>query len=276
MGRIWLERLASHGVKPVLNVASVLRAEILLNDERATAFAVVPDASSTLPRARHGELGLEQALALAAGIEALLAEDEGKQRRSIVAVVDTPGQAFGSFEERRCLSVACACAVQAYANARRAGHPILTLVVGGAVSGSFLAHGMQADAILALADESVRMYAMSPRSTARITRRTLAEVERIASRVLPASYAIADAHKLGIIDTLLPNISAASPSNEDVLEIKRVLSAHLQAIRSGRAPRRSVDANPLRATTQAVCNAIASQWAAADRTLEHNKLERNR
>ena len=102
--------------------------------------------------------------------------------------------------------------MEAYALARQAGHRVLTLVVGGAFSGSFLAHGMQADFILALEGEGVAMHAMRARSIARITRRTLAQVEALSEKVVPMSYAIADAHRLGIIDELLPGVCATLPA----------------------------------------------------------------
>ena len=156
-------------------------------------------------RARNGEMGLEQAWALAACVRSLIAEDHD----SAGEADDRGGGGYagaGVWAGRRGTMLVDGLRrlrIEAYAMARMAGHRVLTLVVGRAISGAFLAHGLQSDAIVALAGEGVMMHAMSAKSIARITRRTLAEVEKLAAAVLPMSYAIADAHKLGIIDELI-------------------------------------------------------------------------
>jgi len=261
--RMWLAALSEEVPQPVLGVKSVLYAPVMLDGERAVGLAVVRDAKSTFPRARNGEMGLEQAWALAACVRSLVAEDhDAAVKRTIVAVVDTPGQAFGQEEEARCLSMACGACVEAYAMARMAGHRVLTLVVGRAISGSFLAHGLQSDAIVALAGEGVMMHAMSAKSIARITRRTLAEVEKLAAAVLPMSYAIAGAHKLGIIDELIEGVALDQPAESDVTAVKQVLEAQLV-----KPSRPSLAGNANRASTVAVQTAMQSQWAAADAKL---------
>jgi biotin-independent malonate decarboxylase gamma subunit len=267
--RRWIEALSMDAAKPALACDSVLWAPLTLGDEEALAFAVVRDEQSAWPRARHGELGLEAALALAACVRS--AVDSGK---ALVAIVDTAGQALGRAEEVACLSAACAAAVEAYAVARSAGCPVLTLVVGGAFSGAFLAHGLQTDAVLALDDGDVSMQAMTARSIARITRRTLAEVERTAAEVVPMSYAIRDAWRLGIVDELLDGVRADEPTREDVICVRAALTARLQGIRAQQAngavtPRNalrenSLRDNPLRAATVRVQDLMREQWRAAD------------
>jgi malonate decarboxylase beta subunit len=270
-GAAWLEALSVNGVHSVLGVPSVLCAQVALGDEEALGFAVVPDPESRLERASHGEMGLEQSLALAACLQAVIAEDKiHGNRRTLLAIVDTPGQALGRFEETHCISFACAAAVEAYAQARREGHPVLTLVAGGAFSGSFLSHGMQADYIVALAGKGVSMQAMTARSIARITRRTLAEVESTAARVMPMSYAIADAHRLGIIDELL-SVSADSTGNSEREHVREALRHHLQSIRAGRTERGDLRDNPYRAATVQVRHGMRKQWLAADELLQAQK-----
>ena len=266
--RHWLEQLAGDEFREVESRASVLSANINLGSERALGIAIVRDPDNPAPRARHGEMGLEQSLMLAALVRNVIAEDAGPRRRPLVAIVDTPGQAYGAEEERQCLSFACASAVEAYITARMAGHPVLTLVVGNAISGSFLAHGLQSDVIVALTGEGVSMYAMGIRSAARIMRRTVARIQQMASTVLPMSYAIEDAHRLGIIDELLVGIDPASPGREDVERIKHVLAGHLQCIREGQPVKRPLTENPSRAATVAVHTCMSEQWANADLSLK--------
>jgi malonate decarboxylase beta subunit len=264
--RIWLERLAGGKVEQAFATASVLTANIVLPGslESAFAIAIVPDTASRLPRAAYGELGIEQAWALAACIHRFLAEEElAGTQRPIVAIVDTPGQAFGRIEEQRCISAAAAAAVDAYARARRAGHPVLTLVVGRAVSGSFLAHGLQSDRIFALSGADVSMYAMSAQSIARITRRTLAAVQAAAAAALPTSFEIADAHRLGVIDTLIDGMNAEDPSPDDLDTVRSYFSEALATRGRGETMRASILNNPYRQATRQVRHAIRQQWLAA-------------
>jgi len=263
--RIWLERLAGGKVEQAFATASVLTANIVLpgSPQSAFAIAIVPDAMSRLPRAAGGEFGLEQAWALAACIDRFLAE-EGRAgtKRPVVAIVDTPGQAFGRIEEQRCISAAAAAAVDAYARARRAGHFILTLVVGRAVSGSFLAHGLQSDCIFALSGADVSMYAMSAQSIARVTRRTLAAVQASAAATLPMSFAIADAHRLGVIDTLIDGVNVEDPSPDDLHTVRSCFSEALAAHGRGEPTRVSIANNSYRQATRQIRHAIREQWQA--------------
>src|SRR5215208_1924521 len=162
-GRTWFEALA--GATLDGEPASVLCADGTVGDERTRFLTVVPNAEAKFPRARGGELGLEEGWALARHVREAVAVDDG-DRRAIVAVVDVPGQPYGYREELLGLHLALAAAVDAYATARLAGHPVVALAVGQAISGAFLAHGMQAHRILALEDPGVAVQVMSERSTA--------------------------------------------------------------------------------------------------------------
>jgi len=67
-------------------------------------------------------------------------------------------------EEAVGIHLSLAAAVDAYITARELGHPIVTLIVGKAISGAFLAHGLQASEILALHDERIEIHVMSEAS----------------------------------------------------------------------------------------------------------------
>jgi malonate decarboxylase beta subunit len=268
-GRVWLECLTNGNIQQAMGAPSILAGELVpapgaLMDPTPVAIAIVPDAASIMPRAAHGELGLEQGWALAAYIDQVIELDRAStSRRPIVAIVDTPGQAFGRVEEARCISAAAAAPVAAYARARQAGHPVLALVVGRAVSGSFLAHGLHADHIFALAEDAVSMYAMSAKSIARITRRSLAEVQTAASQSLPMSFAIADAHRLGVIDTLIQVKDGGAPDRHDISVVQSHFAQVLASLANGRSTRTSIDGNPLRTTTRDVRTAMQAQWTQA-------------
>ena len=151
-GRTWFEALVAGATLLSGGPASVLAADAALEGEGVRFLAVVPDPASRFPRARQGELGLEEGWTLAARVREAIAADRDGTRRPIVAVVDVPSQAYGRNEELLGIHLACAAAADAYASARLAGHPVVALVVGRALSGAFLAHGYQANRVLALDD----------------------------------------------------------------------------------------------------------------------------
>ena len=220
-GRVWFEALA--GAIPDGEPASVLCADGTVRGESARFLAVVPDPEATFPRARNGELGLEEGWALARRVRQAVAEDDGEQR-ALVAVVDVPGQPYGYREELLGVHLALAAAVDAYATARLAGHPVVALVVGQAISGAFLAHGMQADRILALYDSGVAVQVMSKRSTARVTRRSVEELDEIAREVPATAYDITSFSRLGALHRLIEGVNAEEPDAEDVEMVRDALA----------------------------------------------------
>jgi malonate decarboxylase beta subunit len=270
-GRLWLERLSGGNISCLLGTPSILGSDVSFGSgpsHTAIAIAICRDPNSILPRAANGELGLEQAWTLAEYLRRFVADEKiSKVKRPILTIVDSPGQAFGRVEEQRCISVAAAAVVDAYAAARRSGHIVLTLIVGKAMSGSFLAHGMQSDHIAALDDAGVSMHVMSPLSVARITRRTLAEVETNSAKILPMSYAIQDAHRLGLIDALLPGIRVGAPTEEDLKYVNDYFLEKLAALRRADPAPRNIDDNPYRQATATVLRTMSDQWAAFDKAL---------
>ena len=141
-GLNWIRALADGDVGAVS--PSVMTADATLGDDTARLVAVVPDPESPYHRARMGEVGLREGLSLAEAVTEAVTEDahlSDDRRRPIIAVVDVPSQAYGRIEELLGIHHALAVAVDAYASARTAGHPVITLIVGTALSGGFLAHG---------------------------------------------------------------------------------------------------------------------------------------
>jgi biotin-independent malonate decarboxylase gamma subunit len=268
-GRLWLTRLSGGSVVAALDTPSILTGDIGLGGgcvASALGIAIVRDADSLLPRAANGELGLEQAWTLAECLQQFIAEEEHKDaKRPIIAIVDTPGQAFGRIEEQRCISIAAAAVVDAYAKARRRGHIVLTLIVGQAMSGSFLAHGFQSDHIFALASDGVMMHVMSPQSIARITRRSVATVEKLSTSVLPMSYSIADAYRLGIVNTLIHGVCVEAPTVEDLNDVRAHLAEALSTPRREGSISSDVSDNISRKATETVRRDMRDQWLAFDK-----------
>lgn len=228
-GRTWFEALA--GATPDGEPASVLCADGAVGGERARFLAVVPNAEAKFPRACGGELGLEEGWGLARRVREAVAGDGDGDRRALVAVVDVPGQPYGYREELLGLHLALAAAVDAYATARLAGHPVVALVVGQAISGAFLAHGMQANRILALDDPGVAVQVMSRRSTARVTRRTVEELDEIAEEVPATAYDVASFARLGALHRLIEGIDAAEPDAEEVETVREALAEAISSAR---------------------------------------------
>jgi malonate decarboxylase gamma subunit len=96
---------------------------------------------------------------------------------------DVPSQAYGRREEAFGIHQALAGAAGAYAKARLAGHPVIGLIVGKAMSGAFLAHGYQANRLIAFNDSGVLVHAMGKESAARITLRTVEALEKLAATI---------------------------------------------------------------------------------------------
>jgi biotin-independent malonate decarboxylase beta subunit/biotin-independent malonate decarboxylase gamma subunit len=227
-GRTWLTALAA--TEPTAVIGSAIKADTA----EAIYLAVVPNHGNRFPRARNGELGLTESWALADIIRRIVDQNVNADTKpAIVAVVDMPSQAYGCIEEMAGEHQAIATAVDAYHHARNAGHPIVAIVVGTALSGGFLAHGLQAQQILALDDPGVQIHAMRKAAAARITLRTVAELEQLAATIPPLSYNVRDWAKLGSCDGLLAVSNADAPTLDDVAEVRDALRTAINAARTG-------------------------------------------
>jgi malonate decarboxylase beta subunit len=235
-GRRWFEALAGAGTALPGYPASVLIADGLLGERRVRYLAVAPDPRGRFPRAHRGEVGLEEGWSLAAAVRDALLTDaacEDADRRALVAIVDVPSQAYGRLEEVLGLHLACAAASDAYATARLAGHPVVSLIVGHAFSGGFLAHGAQANRLLALDDPGVSVHAMGRNAAARVTRRSVADLDALGERVLPMAYDIRSYALLGLLHALVEGVNAEDPGPADVALVRTVLAAVIGDAQSG-------------------------------------------
>src|SRR5205814_8857701 len=140
---------------------------------------------------------------LARHIRDAIASDHFGVKRPLIAVVDVRSQAYGRIEELLGIHLSLAAAVDAYTAARMQGHPVVALIVGKAISGGFLAHGAEAQRVLALAADGVMIHAMPRESAARVTRRSVEELEALGKTVLPMAYDIRQVARLGLLHELI-------------------------------------------------------------------------
>ena len=134
-------------------------------------------------------------------------------------------QAYGRREELAGIHVAAAALIAAYADARAAGHPVIALIVGRCVSGAFLALAGQANRLIAFDDPEVLIHAMYKEAAARITRRTVAELDRLGEEIVPMAYDIGSFAKLGALYALLNVASPDTPTKATVEQVEKALVA---------------------------------------------------
>ncbi|WP_030443515.1 biotin-independent malonate decarboxylase subunit gamma [Actinoplanes subtropicus] len=238
-----------------------------LDDEPALLAAVVPDPDARFPRARTGEVGIDEGWAIAQMIRRIIRQDHGRPRpRAIVVVVDVPGQAYGYVEELAGLHQSLAASVHAVASARSFGHPVVALVAGKAMSGGFLAIGLQANRIVLLDHDGVAIQVMSKPSAARITHRSLEELDATA-RIVPATaYDAASFASLGAVHSTVVVCRPARPDPGDIARVRSALSEAVHAARQGPSDLRcrleSPQARTNRALSIQVRDLVADAWNA--------------
>lgn len=236
-GATWLTALTPRVEALPGYPASVRVVDGELGGEPARFIAVVPDPANRFPRARQGEVGLVEGWALARAVrECMAADAAGVIRRPIVAVIDVTSQAYGRREEAYGIHQALAGAAAAYADARLAGHPVIGLIVGKAMSGALLAHGYQANRLIALDDPQVMVHAMGKAAAARVTLRSVEQLEALAETIPPMAYDIRSFASLGILWRLLPVARPDLPGDDDLARVNDCLLAALADIRRDATP----------------------------------------
>jgi malonate decarboxylase gamma subunit len=200
-------------------------ADGFVGEQAARFIAVVADPDNRFVRARHGEVGLLEGWGLAKAVNDVIVADQDKlQKRALIAIVDVPSQAYGRREEALGIHQALAGAADSYARARLAGHAVIGLLVGKAMSGAFLAHGYQANRLIALRDPGVMVHAMGKASAARVTLRSVEELETLAASVPPMAYDIDSYASLGLLWETLAVQQIEQPTTADVARVSECLT----------------------------------------------------
>ncbi|CDY74929.1 Malonate decarboxylase gamma subunit [Caballeronia glathei] len=261
-GAVWLDALTSSAPLQPGFPPSVRVVDARLGEHDARFIAVVPDPDNPFVRARSGEVGLIEGWEIARAVRMVIDADEDRAvKRPIVAIVDVASQAYGRREEAYGIHQALAGAADAYASARLAGHPVIALIVGRAMSGAFLAHGYQANRLIALADPQVMIHAMGKESAARVTLRTVADLEAFTARVPPMAYDIDNYASLGLLWKLLHVSNADAPTGADQSTVERTLQAALDDILAD--PSRGLASrlgSPHRAASVKVRSKLREEW----------------
>jgi biotin-independent malonate decarboxylase gamma subunit len=238
-GTAWFRALTGQASPMSGDPKSVLTVDAPLGDDNARFLCVVPDSLARFPCARHGEVGLEEAYTLATRVHEVIEIDKNSVKRPIIAIVDVKSQAYGRREETAAIFLAGAAAADAYGSARLAGHPVIALVVGHALSGGFLTHGYQANRILAFDDDGVMVHAMHKEAAARITRRSVENLEKLGYTIAPLSYDIRDYAKLGLLHQLLHVENPEKPSELETQNVRKELIAAIVDARNSPVDLRS-------------------------------------
>lgn len=230
-GKHWFNVLTQNFEAIDTGIASLHVANGQLDGMEISVISIVADEQNLYPRARQGEVGLLEGWSLALAVNQIIQADrELEKKRGIVCIVDVPSQAYGRREEVFGIHQALAGAVDSYARARLAGHPLVSLLVGKSMSGAFLAHGYQANRILALNDHGVMVHAMGKESAARVTLRTVDELENLAASIPPMAYDIESYNSLGLLSNLLNVSNADEPTDEDIEYIQQALKSAFEDI----------------------------------------------
>ena len=263
-GRTWFQAFTNGGKLIDTQLGSVLVADAQLAGATVRLLAIVPDPQNRFPRARHGELGLDEGWALASHVRDAIVADSSAKKRPIIAIVDVQSQAYGRLEALLGIHLSLAAAADAYATARMAGHPVVALIVGTALSGGLLGHGDQAHRLLALDDPGVVIQAMRKQAAARVTRRTVEELDELGKTIIPMAYDIRQFAKLGLLHELITGINADAPSAAQIAQVKERVAAAIADIRQNPGDLTSrlnnAEAKVHRAASLEVRRKLAEQW----------------
>jgi malonate decarboxylase gamma subunit len=153
----------------------------------STCTVIANDAMTANPKfpvVYAGIIGLEEGYKMALAVYHSILADKNlprEDKRAILLIVDTPGNGAGKQEEIFGMNKATGAYQMALAEARKAGHPIVAIVVGRAISGGFLCHGLQADHVLSLGPQfNTMIHVMPITSIARITKLDIEWLQELA------------------------------------------------------------------------------------------------
>jgi len=260
-GLNWFQALSANATEVVGLPHSVKAADGVLGNQPVRFLAVVADADNRFPRARSGEVGLLEGWGLAKAVDSAIELDrDNEHKRALIAIVDVPSQAYGRREEALGIHQALAGAVDSYARARLAGHPVIGLLVGKAMSGAFLAHGYQANRLIALRDPGVMVHAMGKESAARVTLRSVDELEKLAASIPPMAYDIENYASLGLLWETLSVSQIEQPSSSDISHVQDVLNNAIQDVQVTGVDLRSRLGASNRQASSKVRELLRAQW----------------
>jgi malonate decarboxylase gamma subunit len=202
---------------------------------------ITNDARAINPRFRRvvyaGVIGLEEAYKMATAIFWTIASDHKKslgEKRPIVLIVDTPGNGAGKLEEVLGIYNATGAYQLALAEARKMGHPVVATIIGRAISGGFLCHGMQADHILSLSKEFGTMIHVMPlTSIAKIIKTDIKRLEELAKTNPVFAAGVDFFYRLGGVEEIIR-----------IEDLRQAIIRHIDAVREAKVAGQSEKLGP--------------------------------
>lgn len=177
----------------------------------ALCTVIATDAQAMSPRfpvVYFGVIGMEEAYKMACAVYESIEADKDKpveEKRALVLVVDTPGNAPGKVEEIFGMNKATGAYQLALAEARKRGHAVIAVVIGRAISGAFLCHGLQADHILALPKKfGTIIHVMPLSSISRITKMDIERLEELSVKSPVFASGVDFFYRLGGVEEIIP------------------------------------------------------------------------
>lgn len=159
------------------------------------------------PTVAAGVIGIEEAYRMSLAVYNTIAadkENDANNKRPIVLIVDTPGNSPSKIDEILGMNKATGAYQLALAEARQNGHPVVAVIVGRAISGAFLCHGLQADRILALSEKYGTMIHVMPlTSIARITKMDIEHLNELSVSNPVFASGASYFYKLGGIEEII-------------------------------------------------------------------------
>jgi len=155
--------------------------------------------------ANHAAIGVELALKLAGEVLRTVQQHPG---RAILLLVDTQGQRLRHRDELLGINAYMAHLAKSIEVARRAGHRIVSLVYGRAVSGGYITGGMMADACYALATAEISV--MNLPAMARVTKIPQDRLEALAKTSPVFAPGAENYLQMGALDELWSSDLAAA------------------------------------------------------------------
>ncbi len=177
-----------------------------------TVTVIANDAQAVNPRfpvVYFGVIGMEEAYKMACAVYESIEADKDKsvgEKRPLVLIVDTPGNAPGKVEEIFGMNKATGAYQLALAEARKRGHAVVAAVIGRAISGAFLCHGLQADHILALPKQyGTIIHVMPLSSISRITKMDIERLEELSVKSPVFASGVDFFYRLGGVEEIVPS-----------------------------------------------------------------------
>jgi len=137
---------------------------------------------------------------------------------------------------------------------------VIALLVGKAMSGAFLAHGYQANRLIALRDPGVMVHAMGKESAARVTLRSVEELEKLAASIPPMAYDIENFASLGLLWETLSVSQIEQPTAQDLTQVQDVLSSAIKDVQATGSDLRSRLGASNRQASSQVRELLRAQW----------------